>query len=215
MKKHILTLIVLLQSVTCLGAADLIKPEMLVNILVAGVPASESTRIGNRYLTDEAGQITLPLLDKPIKISGLSSPKAAVKIAETYKSEGIFSSPVFTVTTYKNNEAEAQVLRMNQEREAENRRRSEELRLEKDVVHITGEANKPGKYRLTHNMTIDVLLAECGGDAEFGSNRRFILKRNGVRTEYDYYKTPSYKDMRLKAGDIIEIPEGSGFSGKR
>jgi len=64
-------------------------------------------------------------------------------------------------------------------------------------------------------MNIGILLVKCGGDAEFGSEERVILKRNGVATEYNYVRDKRVKDIALKPGDFIEIPKGRGFFGKK
>lgn len=210
------------------GQATL-KAKMYVHVDVAGVPATEVTRLSSRYAIDESGNLTLPLLESPVKVSGLNGTKAAAKLTAAYKAAGLYNSPIFTVTSAVESESEAAIARRYEERArireeamrrdiersfADKVREEDEIRVETKVVHVTGYAEKKGKYKLTHNMTIQTLLAECGGDSKFGSAKRFILKRGGNNTEYNFKKDASSLQISLKPGDFVEIPEGTGIWGK-
>ena len=203
----------------CIGlaSAQSLKANMQINVTISGVPDKEVTRISSTYLIDESGYIRLPLLDGvKIKASGISGPKLALRIADAYKSRKIYSSPVLTITSFKNTDAENAViqerLRIAQEKERLRLERIEETR----IVHVQGEAKQPGRFKLTVGMTVRALLAECGGDSEWGSNQRFILKRGAnAEKEYNYKQNPAALDIKLQPGDFIRIPGGKGLLGKK
>jgi len=127
--------------------------------------------------------LRLPLLDNVrIKASGLTSPKLAVVIGDTYKSKGIYSSPVFTVSSFKDAD--------------------EERRQIDQVVHVEGDAAKPGQYPLTAGMTLRSLMAAFGGSGQWGSKQRIIHTQGSKTTEYNYKKNPAVLNIRVKAGDL-------------
>jgi protein involved in polysaccharide export with SLBB domain len=215
MKKSItLFTVMMLATVPCM-AQNVIKSNMLINISVAGVPIEEKSRISAQYLVDGSGNFSLPLIDEKIKASGLTGPALADKLSQIYKDAGIYSSPVFTIVSFQNNENEAAVLREIQAREDKIRAQEEELRKEKEVVYVTGHAKAPGKFKLTHQMTIRHALSECGGDGEWGSAERVILKRDGKESEYNYVEKPEVLNIKLQSGDFLDIPQGRGFSSKK
>jgi len=216
-------LVITILGLCCFSAyaQESIKANMLVNVSVAGVPEGERTRVTNQYLVDGSGYLRLPLIDEKIKASGLSAPKLAVKLADVYKKAELYSSPVFTVTTFKNNAAEAKLIREVQNREqeiirlrdiarAKADRLADEKRLEVNQIHVIGHAKAPGPYKLTHGMTIGIALSHGRFDAEWGSSERIILKRGSKTYEYNYKKNPAVLEYKLQANDFIEIPAGKG-----
>jgi hypothetical protein len=201
-------------SYTC-QAQERITNNMLVNISISGVPTDEKSRISAQYLVDGNGDLIMPLIEGKVEASGMSAPVLAVKLAGIYKDAGLYSSPVFTVTTFENNENEAALLREVQRLERERERERQEKIAETEVIYVTGHAKKPGKLKLTHEMTIRHALSECGEDGEWGSAERLVLKRGGKDFAYNYVDKPEVLDFKLKPGDFIDIPKGRGFSGKK
>lgn len=210
MKKYILVFIALIYTTY----ADTLQSGMSVSVNIAGVASSETGKISGTYLIDESGKLELPYMQEAVKVSGMSSSKAADKIAKYYKDKEIYTTPVFTILTFKNNLMEEREASRRAESDAERRRKADEARIEREVVYVQGEAKSPGKLKLTRGMTLRILLAECGGDAEWGSNKRILLIRQGVSKEYNYKKNPAVLNTKLYPGDIVEIPEGKGFGGK-
>ena len=210
MKKYILIFITLIGIIH----ADTLQPKMSVEVSLAGVVASETSQISGTYVINESGKLKLPHMNEGVKVSGLSSTKAAEKVAEYYKDKKIYTTPVFTILTFKNNLLAERDAIIRGEADAERIRKEAERREETQVVYVQGEAKKPGKLKLTRGMTIRILLAESGGDSEWGSSRRVILIRKGVSTEYNYKKNPDILSTKLLPGDIMEIPAGTGFGGK-
>lgn len=66
-------------------------------------------------------------------------------------------------------------------------------------VHILGQVEKPGTYRLTPSTRLDEAVEGAGGIAENGSLRRIELRRNGVVTHYDLL-------LFRKKGDLNQNP---------
>ncbi len=212
------------------SAQNSLKPKMRVSVTIAGVPASEVTRFGtSSYTVDDSGSLTLPLLESPVKVSGLTGTKAAAKLIKVYKEAGIYGSPIFDVNSVVESESEDAIRRrfaMEAALKEESIRRQitydfekrvrdrEEKESDTKVVLVTGHAEKKGKYKLTYGMTVQTLLAECGGDSQFGSKKRFILKRDGKSQEYNFSKELKHLQISLRPGDLIEIPEGTGIFGK-
>lgn len=211
MKKYLLIFILFI----CTNYADTLQPKMSVSVSIAGVASSETGKISGTYVISESGKLELPYMGESVKVSGLSSTKAAEKIADYYKDNKIYTTPVFTILTFKNEIMAERDAARRAESDAERLRKAEEARVEREVVYVQGEAKNPGKLKLTRGMTIRILLAEAGGDAEWGSSERIILIRKGVSTEYNYKKNPDILNTKLLAGDIMEIPTGKGFSGKK
>ena len=97
---------------------------MKLNILVSGVPDVEAKRISNMYIIDDEGYLRLPDLDEvKIKASGLTGSKLAVHIANAYKERKIYTSPVFTVTSFKDTDAENAIMQARMRAAAEAARR--------------------------------------------------------------------------------------------
>lgn len=194
---------------------DVLKNKMMVNVTLSGVSLDEASFVGGQYQIDDKGYLKIPYMEAPIKLSGSSSTSAAKKLADYFKKKEIYTTPVFTVTSFKNADQEEAYRNSIARAREESERKRTELREEKKVVFVKGFAVTPGKMRHTHNMTLATLLAECGGDNDYGSNRRVIILRNGVSREYNYHDNPAYHNMKMVPGDIVEIPEGKGFSGKK
>ena len=146
-----------------------------------------------------------------------------------YKDAGIYSAPIFDVNSVVESESEDAIRRRYETEaalKAEAIRREiahdfekgvrdrEEKERDTKIVLVTGYAEKKGKYKLSYGMTVQTLLAECGGDSQFGSRKRFILKRDGKSQEYNFSKEPKHLQISLQPGDLIEIPEGTGIFGK-
>lgn len=226
MKLLIILNVVILSLVSPLLGQTL-KSNMKVHVAVAGVPPEEISRITTTYQIDGEGYLRLPLLDNVrIKASGLTSPKLAVVIGDTYKSKGIYSSPVFTVSSFKDADeerrqidlrlaalAEKQRKRLKAEAEADERKRKYEA--ETQVVHVEGDAAKPGQYPLTAGMTLRSLMAAFGGSGQWGSKQRIIHTQGSKTTEYNYKKNPAVLNIRVKAGDFVKIPKGGGLLGNK
>jgi polysaccharide export outer membrane protein len=65
-----------------------------------------------------------------------------------------------------------------------------------DQFYVYGQVNKPGAYKLEHNMTVSRAISISGGLTPRGTERRAIVKRrdaNGKETEYS-----------VKSGDILK-----------
>ena len=214
--KYFTLLITLLIGLSSILSAQTLKENMQINVLISGVPQEEVSRVSSRYLIDAEGVIRLPLLEgMQIKAAGLTGSQLAVKVAEAYKSKGIYSSPILTITTFKDNDAEAAVVAARQRWEGEQERLRLERLAETQVVHVTGYAERTGPQKLTVGMTLQTLLAVCGGDNQFGSERRIQLTRKGKVTELNFHDNPKFLSMPLEAGDFLKIPKGTGFMGKK
>ena len=189
------------------------KAGMEVSISIAGIRQEDASKISNKYRIDEKGKLRLPFIEESeITALGLSSSALARKIEQAYKKQKIFRSPVLTVATYKNESKVSDELREKQYLIDQANKRKEEERRAKEVVYVTGAVIKPGKIPFIKGMTLRILLSECGGHNTFGSDNKVILHRGGKKETIKYEKYPSKKEMKLKIGDQIEIPN-AGFFG--
>jgi polysaccharide biosynthesis/export protein len=84
-------------------------------------------------------------------------------------------------------------------------------RLRSIDIFVLGQAQNPGRYRVSSLSTLINALYSLGGPSGSGSMRRIQVKRNGQTVrELDFYefllKGDKSKDLVLKSGDIIFFP---------
>ncbi|MGC9317104.1 MAG: SLBB domain-containing protein [Armatimonadota bacterium] len=78
-------------------------------------------------------------------------------------------------------------------------------------VRVTGDAMRPGTYRLSGASTVFSALYAAGGPSEIGSLRRIRLQRRGQEPQtvdlYDYLlEGDASADVLLEPGDTVFIP---------
>ncbi len=71
-------------------------------------------------------------------------------------------------------------------------------------VYVTGEVQRPGRYPLKRNTTIDQAIILAGGFTKFASKKRLRVRRktNGVQKEYS-----ARSSDELQNEDVVIVPE--------
>lgn len=170
-----------------------IGPGMTLNIQIGSVMTPTVTM---SVLVDPQGDITLQhLLEKPIHCEGMTLEQLKTKLAEEYSF--YYQAPRITVTFG----------------EYDGRGVSPW-----GTVMVMGEVGNPGPVNLTSTMelTVTKVLQLAGGVKPFAdtsSIRVMRCEKDGRQVRYDIDLREIGedgrfdKDMRLKAGDVVYIPE--------
>ena len=79
-------------------------------------------------------------------------------------------------------------------------------------THVTvgGQVRAPGPVRFKEKLTLYAAIQAARGATEFGSINRVKLLRDGKATTHDL-RDDKQKLTRLKAGDIVEVPQKTLF----
>lgn len=78
-------------------------------------------------------------------------------------------------------------------------------------IHILGQVNSPGTYRLPPSTRMaEAIIQAAGGIAEKGSKRRIELRRNGQNRSYDLFRFHTRGELNqnpfLLDNDVIYVP---------
>lgn len=78
-------------------------------------------------------------------------------------------------------------------------------------VHVLGEVNNPGTYRVMASERVAEVLQRAGGIAEQGSNRRIVIRRDGRTVKrVDLLKFQQYGKLEhnpyLLDNDVVYVP---------
>ena len=166
--------------------AQSVSPNESLNISVKGVPQAEQGRVSGVYNVSPKGYLSLPMLKKEIKASGLSSSKLAHNIEAEYKAAGIYKDPRITIISAADD--------------------NKLVAREREVVSIGGYVKSPGQRPYINGMTLFQAVSAAGGETAFGSIRRVELHRKGRKMIYDMRK-PENMRVRVYPGDSINIPQ--------
>jgi polysaccharide export outer membrane protein len=131
-----------------------------------------------------AGTIDIPLIGA-VKLAGLST-DAAASLIEGKLRDGYLVRPEVSVGIV--------------------------ARVRKTVT-VLGEAQKPGLYRIDPNreLTLVEVVGLAGGVTRIGNAKKITLKRRGqenpIRVDLNAITSGDARDIPLRDGDIITIPE--------
>ncbi|WP_371170616.1 polysaccharide biosynthesis/export family protein [Aliiroseovarius sp. 2305UL8-7] len=76
-------------------------------------------------------------------------------------------------------------------------------------IYITGEINSPGKLEGRRGMTVLQAIAQGGGLTRFAAPKRIQVRRGSKIYSYNYNTNAG--NIRLKAGDVIIVPQRKLF----
>ncbi len=127
-----------------------------------------------RTLVSSNGIITFPLVGD-VKVAGLHIREAEKRIAKLL-SKGYINDPQVTILITET----------------------------KNVVYVTGEVQKPGKYEAGPNMTVIKAIAEAGGLTDKASPGRTKITREAGKKESTF---GARMNDRVRPGDVISVPE--------
>jgi polysaccharide export outer membrane protein len=151
-----------------------------IEIRLGGVPAEEISQVSGQYQVDGQGFLNMPHIGK-IRAAGVTQAELQSAIESSYKSQQIYTNPTITVNI-------------------PNAAR---------FVNVMGDVKAPQRVPYTPDLTIMSAITACGGFTEYADPKKVRLSRDGQATIVninDVRKDPS-KDIRLKPGDNIEVPQ--------
>ncbi len=128
---------------------------------------------------DGNGEISLLHIDEPIKAAGLTTSALANEIKRLYIEGGIYRHVSVNVT------------------------------MTAKVYYVQGEVNQPGQFPLTSGTTLMQAIATARDYTAFAWKTRVTISRYGKVYRYnmkEIEKDPS-KDVKIKAGDVIRVPQ--------
>ena len=168
-----------------------------VNLVIqVGTAAGTPPTVMNA-LVDQNGDITLPLLlQQPVACDGLTLEALKQKLIKAYKE--FYRQPMVTVT-FGPFEARGGVSPWG-------------------TVTVLGEVARPGPVNMpsTMDLTVTKVLQEAGGCKPFADKSAILVTRcdkdgNQTKTKVDIKEIGKDgridKDMSLRAGDVVWVPE--------
>lgn len=77
-------------------------------------------------------------------------------------------------------------------------------------IHLLGQVESPGTYRLNPSIRLDEAITKGGGIAERGSQRQVEVRRDGKAHRYDLFRFLRFGDLRqnpfLLDNDVVFVP---------
>jgi polysaccharide export outer membrane protein len=138
------------------------------------------------YVGDD-GTIAVPLAG-PVQVAGMSAVEAANKVAKILKDKGYFVNPQVSILVTQSGS---------------------------QLVTVTGEVARPGRFPVTPQTTLLDLLAQAGGVAQTASDLGYVVRQdstghsnrypinlNGLTDLKDALPTPT-----LQGGDLLLVPK--------
>ncbi|MCU0641439.1 MAG: SLBB domain-containing protein [Candidatus Margulisbacteria bacterium] len=86
-------------------------------------------------------------------------------------------------------------------------------------IYITGMVKNPGPLAVYDNLRVSEVLGQAGGITSGASNRYIYIKRKNIEGDEELLKADLFaafrskdlsKDIRIQAGDVIEVPDANG-----
>jgi len=179
--KRFLTIALVLFSAAVAGAQDvMLRAGDQIEIRLGGVPAEEITQISGPHTVDGQGFINLAYIGK-IRAAGLSQDQLQEAIESAYRNGQIFTNPTITVS----------------------------VPTAARFVDVGGDVRAPQRVPFTPDLTVLGAINASGGFTEYADQSKVRLLRDGQVTTInvrEVRKDPT-KDLRLKPGDKIEVPQ--------
>jgi protein involved in polysaccharide export with SLBB domain len=166
-----------------------LKPGNAVKVSLRGVNADEQNKVSGEYRVSDGGLVRLPMLDGPLKASGLTADQLARVAEKAYRDEGIYDKPAIEVEVIT-----APVI-------ATNGSAAE--------VTFGGQVLRPGTVPYTKGMTLLQGLQKAG-DRNIYGGRNIRLHRNGKVRLLDFRKAED-KNLLLEPGDAITVDQAGAF----
>ncbi|HRJ70613.1 MAG TPA: polysaccharide biosynthesis/export family protein [Terrimicrobiaceae bacterium] len=180
--KSLLPLCVLaLLAFSRLGAQDaVLRPGDQIEIRLGGVPGDEISQVSGQYQVDGQGFVNLPHIGK-IKAAGVTQADLQNAIEGSYRSQQIYTNPTITV----NIPAAAR------------------------FVNVGGDVRTPRRVEFTPDLTILSAINAAGGFTDYADQKKVRLLRDGevMTVNVTEIRRDPSKDVRLKPGDSIEVPQ--------
>jgi len=176
---HALFLILLLFGGISIRASDVaLHSGDILNVRLAGVPAEDISQVSGPYTIDGSGNINIPYLGK-IHAAGLKQAEVQNSIETTFKSRGIYSSPIVSVSVQFDR-----------------------------FVDVEGDVRAPQRVKYTSDLTVLGAITACGGFTDYADQSKVTISRSGSMSFVNVKKVRQNieKDPNVEPGDKISVP---------
>lgn len=165
-------------SQACLADDVPLRSGDQVLIRLAGVPVEDINQVSGSFTVDGVGNINLPYIGK-IHAAGLRQADVQNSIEGAYKSKGIYTAPIVTVSVQFDR-----------------------------LVDIEGDVRVPQRVRYTPDITLLGAISAAGGFTDYADQTKVCILRNGSRTFVNVKKVRQSleADPALQPGDKISVP---------
>ena len=170
----------ILVSYNLMAQDAVLRPGDSLELRIGGVPPEEVQQVSGAYTIDGDGYVNLPNIGK-VRASDATQSELQRSIESTYISRQIYTNPSITLTI------------PNMAR----------------FVNTGGEVKAPQRVPFTADLTLLGAISASGGFTDFADQGKVRLLRDGKVTIVnvkEVRKDPE-KDIRLKPGDRIEVPQ--------
>jgi len=150
-----------------------LKPLDPLVITLLGIPTEKEIQT----TVDEYGQITLPYINDPIEVVGLSTSALEREIQRIYTEGGIYRNITVNIQTTAK------------------------------TYFMEGEVARPMEYPLNRRITLLQAIAAASGYTEYADKKDITIIRQGEIIKVnakDIEKNPE-KDIPIEAGDRIKV----------
>ena len=179
-KIHHLAAIALLAASPLSAQDAVLRPGDTLELRLGGVPPEEIQAVSGPYTIDGEGFINLPHIGR-IRAAAATQAQLQGMIENAYRSQQIYTNPSITLG----------------------------VPMEARFVNTGGEVKAPQRVPFTPDITVLSAISASGGFTEFADQSKVRLLRDGrvtIVNVKDVRRDPS-KDIRLKPGDKIEVPQ--------
>jgi protein involved in polysaccharide export with SLBB domain len=157
------------------GVADVMRVGDKITIRLSGVPGDDGYII--EVQIPSSGEVSVPLITHPFQAIGRSTGDLAADIANTYKSQQLYTNPDVTVIP------------------------------EERYVNVGGEVRNPSRVIYTPDLTLLSAINSCGGFTDYAKRGDVRILRGKQVIYVDAAaaaRTPG-ADPALFAGDQIYV----------
>lgn len=170
--------ILLLGIIPCRADDVPLRTGDQVTIRLSGVPADDANQVSAIYTVDGGGNVNLPYIGK-IHASGLKQADLQSSIETAYKTAGIYTAPVITVSVQFDR-----------------------------YVDVQGDVRAPQRVRYTPDMTLLSAIAACQSFTDYADETKVSILRNGSRIIVNVKKVLANKetDPAIEPGDKVSVP---------
>lgn len=179
-KAFVLILALSLATATSGFAQAVLRSGDTFEMRIGGVPADEASMFNSTYSIDSAGRLNLPHIGD-VTVAGLTPGQAKDRIEGTYKSRGIYTSPVVNIV----------------------------IAAQARQVTVGGAVKAPNRVAYTPDLTTLSAINAAGGFNEFANQKKVRVLRAGkviMVNCIEVRRNPAL-DVKLLPGDNIEVPE--------
>jgi polysaccharide export outer membrane protein len=151
-----------------------------IDVRLGGVPGADAGQVSGNYVVDGQGYVNLPHIGR-IQAAGQTQSALQSAIENAYRSQQIYTNPTITINAASGGR----------------------------FVNVGGDVKGPQRVAFTPDLTILSAITSCGGFTEYADQKKVKLLRDGkviVVNVPEIRKDPT-KDIRLKPGDSIEVPQ--------